>query len=327
MRARLLDLALEGPIVGSFSRIGYDVRRATDSWTSLDDYDLSGRTMVITGATSGLGRAAAEQLARCGARLLVTGRTEDRTRDAAAAIADAAERDHDAVIPVAADMGDLEQVRALADRIRSDVDRLDVVVHNAGALSAERREAPDGTEATVASQVVGPFLLTSLLLDRLSAAAPSRVLTMSSGGMYGAPLSVASLEMSPETYNGTQQYALAKRAQVTLNEMWAERCGNLGVRFHSLHPGWAATPGVADALPGFAKVVGPILRTPEQGADTLVWLAADDGEPLDTNGRFWGDRRSRSLHRTPMSRRSDTLERRTRLWRWVVERAGIDPLA
>ena len=221
-------------------------------------------------------------------------------------------------------MGDLDQVRQLADRVLADHDRLDVLIHNAGALTPERHVAPEGTEATVASQVVGPFLLTTLLLDRLAGSAPSRVITMSSGGMYAAGLTVSQLEMSPEQYNGTEQYARAKRAQVTLNEMWADRFGDLGIRFHSMHPGWADTPGVDASLPTFSKLMGPLLRTPEQGADTLVWLAADDG-PLESNGRFWLDRRPRSIHKLPTTKRTDTAERRAQLWDWVVDAAGADP--
>ncbi len=225
------------------------------------------------------------------------------------------------ITQVAADMGDLDQVRHLAERVLADHDRLDVLIHNAGALDPERRIAPDGTEATVASQVVGPFLLTSLLLDRLVASAPARVLTMSSGGMYATGLRVSGLEMTPEDYNGTEQYARAKRAQVTLNEMWAERYGDRGITFHALHPGWADTPGVDAGLPTFAKVMGPFLRTPEQGADTLVWLAADDAA-LESNGRFWLDRVSRPIHKLPTTKKTDTAERRQQLWNLVTDTAN-----
>jgi len=250
------------------------------------------------------------------------GRTAERNEAVVGEISAATGNEHITQVP--ADMGDYPQVRELADRLLTDHDRLDVLAHNAGALTSDRREAPDGTEATVASQVVGPFLLTALLVDRLAKSSPSRVLTMSSGGMYTAGLTVTQLEMSESDYSGTDQYSRAKRAQVTLNEMWAERFGQRGIHFHALHPGWADTPGVDDALPTFAKVVGPLLRTPEQGADTLVWLAADDG-PLDCNGRFWLDRRTRSLHKLPTTKRTDTPERRQRLWDWVVERCGVEP--
>ena len=223
-------------------------------------------------------------------------------------------------------MGDYGQVRALAAEVLARHDHLDVLIHNAGALTAERHDAPDGTEATVASQVVGPFLLTTLLLDRLIASAPSRVLTMSSGGMYSAGLTVSEIQMPADEYKGTEQYARAKRAQVTLNEIWAERFGGSGIHFHALHPGWADTPGVDESLPMFSKVMGPLLRSADQGADTLVWLAADD-EALTSNGKFWLDRHERSLHKTGSTRRTDTPERRQELWNWVIETSGVDPSA
>lgn len=317
-----IDAALEVPIVTSFSRIGYEARRRLGRWRSLDDYDLAGRVIVLTGATSGLGKAAATQLARCGATLVIVGRTAVRNEAVVAEISEST--GNRSITQVAADMGDLGHVKALADRVLSEHERLDVLAHNAGALTGDRSVAPDGTEATVASQVVGPFLLTTLLLDRLARSAPARVLTMSSGGMYAAGVTVSQLEMSEEDYRGTEQYARAKRAQVTLNEMWAERFGDRGIHFHSLHPGWAATPGVDEALPIFSRVAGPLLRTAEQGADTLVWLAADD-EALASNGRFWLDRRARPLHRLPATRRTDTSERRQELWDWVIDRCGQEP--
>ena len=316
----IADALIEAPIVTSFTRLGYEARRRLGGWTPLEDHDLSGRVVVVTGATSGLGYAAAGQLARCGATLVLVGRTTERNERAVTELT--ATTGNESIAHVVADMGDDGQVRALAERVLADHDRLDVLIHNAGALDPERRVAPDGTEATVASQVVGPFLLTTLLLDRLAESAPARVLTMSSGGMYATGLTVSGLEMPADRYDGTEQYARAKRAQVTLNEMWAERCGDRGITFHALHPGWAATPGVDAGLPTFAKVMGPFLRTPEQGADTLVWLAADDA-PLESNGRFWLDRVARPIHRLPTTKRTDTAERRERLWNRVAELAGV----
>jgi len=131
--------------------------------------------------------------------------------------------------------------------------------------------------------------------------------------------------MTEEAYNGTKQYALAKRAQVTLNEMWSERVVPSEVVFHAMHPGWADTPGVVESLPTFHKVVGPVLRSPADGADTLVWLAADDGEPLQSSGKFWLDRRQRAIHRIASTRKSDTPQRRTELWAVVAALAGDIP--
>ncbi|MEZ5341461.1 MAG: SDR family NAD(P)-dependent oxidoreductase [Acidimicrobiales bacterium] len=314
--AGVVDALLEAPVVTSFTNIGYGVRRRLGHWQGLDAYDLTGQVIVVTGATSGLGRAAAEHVARCGATVVVVGRQSARNQVVVDEIA--ASTKNAAISQIAADLGEPDEVRALAATLLADHDRLDVLVHNAGALARKRTESSSGIESTVASQVVGPFLLTTLLVDRLAAGETGRVITMSSGGMYAAPLSVSQLQMTAEKYNGTEQYARAKRAQVTLNEMWAERYPAANIRFHAMHPGWADTPGVDASLPTFSKIMGPFLRTPAQGVDTLVWLAADD-EALSTNGCFWLDRRQRSLHKVFTTRRSDTPARRERLWDWVAE--------
>jgi dehydrogenase/reductase SDR family member 12 len=320
----VVDAVVEFPVVTSFTRLGYDVRSRVDHWTPSSHYDLHGRVMLITGSTSGIGLAAATALAGDGATVVLLGRNPEKT----ARVADElrAKSGNDTVGSIVADMTDLDAVRSVAAEMLERYDRLDVLVHNAAVLSATRRNAPDGTEESVACQVVAPFLLTSLLLDRLRASPVSRVLTMASGGMYTVPLDVAHLEMSEAEYKGAEQYARAKRAQVTLNELWAARTGGTGVVFQALHPGWVDTPGLEEALPKFRRVVGPLLRSPQQGADTLVWLAADDGEPVTTNGRFWLDRRPRPLHKIGRTRRSDTPAERERLWAWCVERAGVNPI-
>ncbi len=318
----IVDAALEAPVVTSFTRVGYDVRSRLEHWTPLSSYRLDGRVMLVTGATSGLGLVASEQLARCGATVVLLGRDAAKTERVRADLAERTGRDDLGVL--IADMADLDDVRRVAAEVQDRYDRLDVLVHNAGALTADRRTAPSGLEMTVASQVVGPFLLTSLLVDRLAEAGPGRVITMSSGGMYAAPLTVTDLQMGSD-YKGSEQYARAKRAQVTLNEMWAERIPATDVVFHAMHPGWADTPGVRESLPTFRKVVGPLLRSPEQGADTLVWLAADDGVPRTSSGTFWLDRSPRHIHKLPNTRASDTPERRERLWAWCCDASGISP--
>ncbi|HMQ25195.1 MAG TPA: SDR family NAD(P)-dependent oxidoreductase [Acidimicrobiales bacterium] len=322
--ADVVDAALEWPIAPSFTRLGYDLRSRAEGWRSLDDYDQTGQVVVITGATSGLGLAAARQMAANGATVVLVGRDAaktDRVRDELATATG-----NDRLETVVADLSELETVEAAATVIAQRHDRVDVLIHNAGALDAERNDNSTGIERTVAAQVVGPFLLTARLLDRLGGDTgdePSRVLTMSSGGMYSAALHVDHLEMDADHYKGTEQYARAKRAQVTLNELWAERLAARNVVCHAVHPGWADTPGVERSLPRFRTVVGPLLRSPEQGADTLVWLAADPGEPMATTGRFWLDRRPRPIHRLPATRRSDTPEARARLWDWCVEHSGV----
>lgn len=314
--ARVLDAVIEAPVITSFTRIGHDIRSRTAGWAPLQP--MQGKVVVVTGASSGLGLVAAEQFAALGARVVLLGRDRKKTQQARDAVV--ARTGSTMVDVVLADMGDLHAVQAAATAMP---DRIDVLVHNAGALTADRRTNAQGVEQTVASQVVGPFLLTHLLLPALRKAAPGRVITVSSGGMYASPLRVDDLQMGAD-YRGAEQYARAKRAQVTLNEMWAQQVPATEVVFHAMHPGWADTPGVEASLPTFRKVVGPLLRTPQQGADTIVWLGAND-EGSRNSGGFWLDRRRRSIHKVPTTKRSDTPARRNALWRWVCDAAGVTP--
>jgi NAD(P)-dependent dehydrogenase (short-subunit alcohol dehydrogenase family) len=318
--ASIVDAVLEAPVAPSFTKIGYAARKRLEHWTPLDDYDLGDRTIVVTGATSGLGKHAAGRFAALGAHVVIVGRDPDKTAQVADQLRAASRAG--TVTSAIADLGDLDAVRALATTLRADHPAIDTLVHNAGALSAERRVNSDGIEVTVASQVLGPFLLTSLLLPVLETdTATGRVITVSSGGMYAAGLTVGRLQMSERDYKGSEQYARAKRAQVTLNEMWAQRVPASQVVFHAMHPGWADTPGVEEALPTFRKLTGPLLRSVEEGADTMVWLAADDAA-LASSGDFWHDRRRRSIHKLPTTRKADTPERRADLWAWCIEQTG-----
>jgi NAD(P)-dependent dehydrogenase (short-subunit alcohol dehydrogenase family) len=158
--------------------------------------------------------------------------------------------------------------------------------------------------------------MTTMLRDVLRAA-NGRVVTVSSGGMYTTALpqlhTGESVEMPISKYNGTRQYAYAKRAQVTLNELWAHKEPN--IEFVAMHPGWADTPGVQDSIPLFRTMTRPILRTAQQGADTIAWLAAVRPLP-GKSGTFWSDREIRSVHKTSMTRRSDNESAREALWTW-----------
>lgn len=314
-----IDDALELAVLPSYTRIGYTTRQRLYRWTDPATRDLSGRVVLLTGATSGIGLAAARLFASTGATLLLLGRDEARTGRVCEELRQGT--GNHAISALIADLHDFEAVETAASEALARHDRLDVLIHNAGTLAEERQSAPDGTESTIATHVIAPFLLTARLLPRL-VESEARVITMSSGGMYTSPLHVMALEMDAASYSGPRQYARAKRAQVTLNEMWAERMADSGVRFHAMHPGWVDTPGLSQSLPGFRRALRPLLRSPEQGADTLAWLAADDGRPLRSSGRFWLDRKPRSIHRLRMTRRSDTPERRGRLWLKCCEHIG-----
>ena len=321
--AQAVDLALEGTVVLSFSRLGYQWRDRLFGWSDLTERPLHGKVAVVTGATSGLGFAAATRLASLGASVRLVGRDLERTERARDRIvADTGNADVEVGV---ADLARLDDVRRYAEQLRTTHDRLDVLINNAGALVRDHELTVDGLELTAQTHVVAPFLLTHELLGLLGRTPGARVITVSSGGMYTAELTVASLQMDAPSYNGSKQYARAKRAQVTLNEEWADRFPDRSVVFHAMHPGWADTPGVEASLPTFRRVVGPFLRDPLQGADTIVWLAADDGAPLAASGGFWLDRRVRPIHRLRSTERSDTPQRRQELWDWVVAASGWEP--
>jgi len=305
--ANLTDVVLEASIVGSFSRIGFAVRSGLVAefrtpLCQLTPPSMAGRTVLITGATSGIGLAGACELARLGAQVNFLARDPGRAETARRRIADAgasAGHERDDVWYGLADLDDLDSVGAFAANLSSRVTGLDVLIHNAGAIHDHLATTPDGIELTVAGQLVAPFVLTEFLLDRLRAAAPARVITVSSGGMYFKRIDIAALaETSPSGYSGAARYALTKRAQVALNTQWAARTDPSQIAFHAVHPGWVRTPGLSPTLPRFARLMGPLLRTPAQGADSIVWLAAADRRQLGS-GRFWHDRRPRATYRRP----------------------------
>jgi dehydrogenase/reductase SDR family member 12 len=305
--AEAADAALEASVAGSFSRIGLWVRsRLLPEFTADAPATLEGQTVVITGATSGIGHAAATALARLGAAVHFLARDPARAADACRQIAAASGSQQ--VSYGLADLDDPGSVRAFADAYLSTHSQLDVLIHNAGAIHTSYQTNDAGTELTIAGQVIAPFLLTSLLLPALLAAGQSRVITVSSAGMYTQRLEPAILQIPASGYRGVTAYARAKRAQVALSREWAWRLAGTGIAFHAMHPGWVNTPGIATALPRFHAVMRPLLRTPAQGADTIIWLATTDPARLGS-GKFWHDRRPRTEYRLPRTREPSPVAR------------------
>ncbi len=299
--------AMDAAVAPSFGAPGYIARRKT--WADPDlDLDLSGRRIVVTGANSGLGLATTRALASRGAHVVMVCRDPGRGQRA---LDDLASELPGARLSLErADMGALDDVAALGSRLaRAPVHAL---VHNAGALVHELQRTADGHELTFAVHVLGPHLLTRALEGALAGAMDSRVVFVSSGGMYTQRLDVDRLRDGLDPFDGARVYAHAKRAQVILARRWSELLGPRGVAVGSMHPGWADTPGVRGALPGFHKVTRALLRTPEQGADTIAWLAASPEASL-ARGGFYLDREPRSEH-TPMARTRSSPADEQRLW-------------
>ncbi|MEI8404564.1 MAG: SDR family NAD(P)-dependent oxidoreductase [Actinomycetes bacterium] len=309
--ARAIDSALEASIVGSFTRIGPVVRRRLSSFA--EPVHRPGRTVVLTGATSGLGRASARFLGALGMTVVAVGRDPRRLEEVAREIEIAG----GTAYPEACDLADLDQTADLAERITRRLDHIDVLVHNAGALLAERTETPQGHETTVAVHLLSPHLLTVRLRPLLKVADQAKVITMTSGGMYSERFALDRLEMADD-YRGSVAYARAKRAQVVWTVALQAREPAEGLDFSLVHPGWAKTPGVADSLPTFSRALGPLLRTPAEGVDTLVWLCSlDPGIPA--GGRLWLDRQPRPFYRLSSTRVSDErlAEQGTELLAWL----------
>jgi dehydrogenase/reductase SDR family protein 12 len=314
---KILDTLADRTLVPGYSKLGYELR--SRHWKALPANALRGKRALVTGANSGLGKATAAGLARLGASVHLVVRDLERGERARAEIA--------AEVPGAklrvehCDVSTLDSVREFAAGFLSEHDSADVLIHNAGVLPPQRQETLEGNELTLATHVLGPFLLTGLLLPALRASGDGRVVFVSSGGMYAQKLYDDDPQYRHSEYKGAAAYARTKRMQVVLARLWAEHlAGETGVAVHSMHPGWAATPGVTDSLPGFAKLMGPLLRDADQGADTSIWLAAAE-EGTEPNGRFWHDRAARPAHYVRWTRESAA--QRDRFWAYCEENTGL----
>ncbi|MDO8331892.1 MAG: SDR family NAD(P)-dependent oxidoreductase [Fluviicoccus sp.] len=287
----MLDWLLEKSLLG-YTRVGYAVRHRPD-WEYLPRLD--GRTVVVTGATGGLGAAAAERLAGLGARVILVGRDAVKLE----AMLQRIGRLPGACKPEveSADLSDMKSVAALGRRLVAR--KPDILLNNAGVLLNRRTETEEGLESTFATNLLGHYILTEILLPTLAGRPGSRVINVSSGGMYTQRIRLDDPETRQMPYQGPEVYARTKRAQVMLTRRWAKRFPALAV--FSMHPGWADTTGVQNALPLFRKLTRPVLRSAAEGADTMVWLAASD-EPLGASGRFFHDRRVWPEHRMNSTR-------------------------
>jgi NAD(P)-dependent dehydrogenase (short-subunit alcohol dehydrogenase family) len=304
-------------VVGSFDRTGFRIHSLRFRPEDLD-VDLSGRRCLVTGANSGIGFETALALADLGADVVLLCRSAERGDEARARIRE--QTGSSRVFLEALDVSDLASVRAAGERLAASP--VDVLVHNAGVLPDERVETRDGIELTLATHVVGPFLLTRLLQGRLADSPDGRVIWVSSGGMYTRRLALDDPNWESRPYDGVTAYAETKRAQVVLSELWAEELARTAVVVNAMHPGWADTPAVRSSLPRFHRLTRSILRAPAEGADTVVWLAACP-RARDWSGRFFFDREPRRTHLLPFTKESPA-DRRA-LWQLCQRLSGIAP--
>jgi NAD(P)-dependent dehydrogenase (short-subunit alcohol dehydrogenase family) len=278
---------------------------------------LSGRTVVLTGATSGIGRATAQGLADEGAKLILVGRTPERCEETLSEIRRRSGRD-DAVM-LRADLSSLKEVRRLADEVLARADRLHVLVNNAGVTLLQRQVTADGLEATFATNHLAYFLLTGLLLPRLSESAPARIVNVASDAHRFGRLELDDLQ-NERRYRAMRVYGQSKSANILFTRELARRIAGSGVTANALHPGGIRSNlGRSDgrALEVVRKLVGLFLKSPEEGARTSLYLACSP-EVEGVSGRYY----AKCRERTPAPHARDP-ELARRLWERSEELTGL----
>ena len=289
----VLDTVLDKSLLG-YTKLGA-LARAIDINEAF--HDVSGTHVMVTGATGGIGRATVRRLAANGVVVHAVGRSKEKL--------DLLEAETDGtVVGYQVDLSSMEAIRHLASEFRQRNHALDGIVNNVGVMTHERIVTTEGFELSYAVNLLGQYVLVMNLLPALINSAPSRVVLVSSGGMYSQPLTVKNIQSSQGEYDGTAAYARTKRGQVALAEHWAHAFASDGIRVNSMHPGWVDTDGVRDALPTFRRLTRPVLRSEDQGADSIVWLMAsrDSGS---VTGEFIHDRIPRATHRMNRTKITD----------------------
>jgi len=279
------------------------------------------RTCLITGATSGIGEAAASDLAKLGHRLILVGRNEEKLKKTVGRIRDRTGSKE--ITAYRCDLSLLQEVRSAAERIRRDYRRIDVLINNAGARILRHQLTEEGIELTLATNHLGHFVLTLSLRGLLQSSGDARVISVSSGAHYGGTRAIENIK-SAEDYDGKRQYADSKLANVLFTYALADRIKDRQISVNALDPGCAATnfarnnglwPWLKHRL---SYLLRGQLRTPARAAETIIYLAAS-GDVAGVTGRYFRDKKE--------TRSSDiSYERAVQeaLWESSVALSGID---
>ena len=279
---------------------------------------MDGKTVLVTGGTGGIGRATATRLASMGARVGITGRDAGRAQRAAGEIA--SESGNGVVDVFVADMSSQAEVRRLAAEVLAAYPRLDVLINNVGGFWSHRHVTADGLEHTFALNHLAPFLLTSLLSERLIASAPARVVNVSSGAQGMGTIDFDDL-MGERRYSGQRAYNQSKLANVMFTYELARRLAGTGVTATALHPGMTNTSFSAEdpsrAFAPLVKVMRPFMKKSERGADTPVYLASSAAAEGLT-GQYFANRQSRKSNKSSYDTGATA-----RLWQMSAELVGL----
>jgi NAD(P)-dependent dehydrogenase (short-subunit alcohol dehydrogenase family) len=285
-----------------------------------DGNGLQDKRIVMTGATNGIGLAAAHEFAKRGAGLAILARDETRGRAAAASIKAAAGGGAEVDI-LHVDLASQASIRGVAGEILERYDQIDVLINNAGVVFAGRRLSPDGIELTWAVNHLAPFLLTSLLLDRIKACAPARIITTSSDANRGGAIPWDDFN-AERSYGmrGFARYSATKLANILFTVELARRLSGTGVTANCFHPGTVATGFNRNNGPLMAlamTIMRPFSRSPEKGAETLIWLAEAPELTTETAGYYV------DMRRVAPSPAAQDAEAARRLWEISEEQVGL----
>ncbi|CAF0727729.1 unnamed protein product [Rotaria sp. Silwood1] len=297
--------------LSEYTRSGFE--SASKRFNSYDtDVDLSDQHIMITGANSGIGKVAALECAKRQAYVYMVCRDEQRGKEAQEEII--RESNNRNVELYLCDLSKPQDVATFTKQFIQLQKPLNVLCNNAGCMINERQLINDEHEVNFATNTLGTYILTKNLIPLLTQNQPARVFTTSSGGMYNVKLDPDDLNSTQmRTFNGDLVYAQNKRQQVVMAERLAERYPS--IYFATWHPGWVDTPAVRSAMPTFYAKMQSRLRTPEQGADTLIWLCCQkDIAKKCKNGDFFQDRIAVSKH-LPLAWTKSTVEEDERFMR------------
>nr|XP_009941130.1 PREDICTED: dehydrogenase/reductase SDR family member 12 [Opisthocomus hoazin] len=263
------------------------------------EVDVAGRSFLVTGANSGIGKATAKEIARRGGTIHLVCRNKERAEVSKGEIV--TETGNQNIFLHIVDISNPKEIWKFAEKFKNE-HKLNVLINNAGCMVNNRELTEDGLEKNFATNTLGTYILTTALLPLLEKEADARVVTVSSGGMLVQKLNISDLQSENGTFDGTMVYAQNKRQQVVMTEQWAKAHRN--IHFSVMHPGWADTPAVRSSMPDFYQKMKNILRTEAQGADTVVWLAVSSEATKLPSGLFFQDRQPVPTHLPLASTRS-----------------------
>ncbi len=282
-----------------FTKLGF-VLDIDKEETYPQDRDLSQLYFIVTGANSGLGFETTKRLLQMNANVIIICRNKERMSEA---IQDF-QKEKGTVFPLEYDLSDLSVVESLTKNILGISRSIECLIHNAGALFDDKKLSPQNFETTFALMTLVPFKLSLALNQNIK-----KQIFVASGGMYGASQNIEDYNFEKRKFNGVKAYAENKRNQVDLAKLFSEKYPE--VQSFSMHPGWVDTPGLRKSLPGFSKIIGPMLRNYYQGCDTTIYLAVENIKTGE--GEFWFDRKTAPKQLFKNGKATNS-ENREKLW-------------